>query len=351
MNRIYLIATAATLLSLAVYAQPTKPPFSQGLELPLGKYEPGVNAPAAIDLPFDVWGSFTYWNISQDVMNIGYNFPAPTDLTTDVATSTIVSIEGNWEPGFKVGASYNTSYDGWGCALEYTWVRSSASRRATAPEGDSNADFAGTGILSDELFFSLAEKVSSKWDLDLDLVDLVASRPFYEGRRIVTTPFAGLRALFIRQYQTVNMFVDEMGSYSSVSKSRCWSLGPVAGISGHWFLGKGVRFEGSTAASLLYTRYTDISIKLTTPGNLPALSKRGDLKELRPAAEMALGLGWGSYIFKQAYFIDFSACYEFKYFWDQNSFRQFAGILAGSGDDALGALMLHGLTFSARYDF
>jgi hypothetical protein len=355
MNAIYVIGAAVVLFSSATYAQPTKKtgetPFSQGLELPPGKYAPGVNAPAAIDLPFDLWGSFTYWNVRQDVMNIGYNFPQLVTVPADVVTSTVVSIEDNWEPGFKVGAAYNTPYDGWVSSLEYTWVRSSTSARATAKAGNIGAGFQGTGLLFNDVFDPNAHKVSSKWSMGLDLVDLLVSRPFYEGTSIVTTPFTGLRTLFIRQYQSVNMFVDTVGGYSAVSKTNCWSIGPVLGIWGQWFLGGGFRFEGMSSASLLYTQYTDLSLKLTTPGNLPAVSQRNDLSEIHPMGEVSLGLGWGSYIFDRDYFIDFSADYEFKYFWDQNSFRQFAGILVGSGDDALGALMIHGVTFRAKYDF
>ena len=360
MNAIYIIATASALLSSASSAQNTEktkiePPFSQGLELPAGKYAPGYNGPAFIDVQgwnFDVWGSFTYWNISQDVMNVGYNFPIQNASPSLQVTSTIVSIENVWEPGFKVGIAYNIDYDGWVGSAEYTWVRSSANVSAHNTTGSPLGNFTGTGLLLDFVSPSnVASTLDSSWKMNLDLVDVLFSRPFYEGTRITTTPFAGLRALFIRQHQSVNMFVPASGDFSTATKTNCWSLGPVAGFSGHWLLGKGIRFEGSTAASLLYTNYTEISTDLTTPGNLSAPSKLNDFHELRPTAEIGVGLGWGSYIYNGNYFIDFSARYEFKYFWDQNVYRQFGAILADDGADALGALMLHGFTLTGGFDF
>jgi hypothetical protein len=67
-------------------------------------------------------------------------------------------------------------------------------------------------------------------------------------------------------------------------------------------------------------------------------------------AEMGVGLGWGSYLYCQKYYIDFSARYDFALLWEQNVMRSFASSLAGRADD-IGDLSLHGLTLTGRFDF
>ena len=362
MNMSTIIASVALLLGATGSADqpmknpkqpPQREPLSQGLEIPEKRFPPGYNAPACTDTSgwnVDVWGSFTYWNVNQEHMSVAVVPLTPSPIAANVQNGIIVDVEDTWAPGFKCGIASNIHYDGWVGSAEYTWVRSSTSVSGSNADGQLPNGYLNTSLYMGP--FLRMDEFVSKWKMHLDLLDLLFSRPCYEGTRLAVTPFAGLRALWIRQRQTLNFVRNvPLASYFALAKSHCWSIGPAAGISGHWLLGKGFRFEGSTAGSLLYTRYTTISAKTKAPNLLPNLGRVTNVNTLRPTAELGIGMGWSSYFCNQKYLIDFSARYDFKYFWAQNMGRWFTSSITAFQGNAIGALMVHGLTLSGGFDF
>jgi hypothetical protein len=202
----------------------------------------------------------------------------------------------------------------------------------------------------------------------LDLIDLVASRPFYQGRCVTVSPFAGLRSALIRQ--SMSVYLNEAATLFngtallgaapsqplvSHNHSNSWSIGPRVGASSYCLFPQGFRLEGDMAASLLYTRYTSVKHSETVastafnPG--PYHVAYTDYSCVRPAAEFGLGLGWGRYFSNNDFHLDLSADYDFMIFWSQNMMRKLLDdTLTGTGP-APSDLFLHGLTATARFDF
>jgi hypothetical protein len=344
---------ASLILGIAGYADPQVKrcqPSQSGI--PKEVYPLGYNAPACMNVPgwnVDVWGSFCYWNVNQEIMDVVYVPINPSETLADVVNGSIVNIEDTWTPGFKVGLACTMETDGWVGSAEYTWVRSSTSVSGSNTTGNASLDYTISSLIP-TFTVSGVTRFSSDWKMHLDQIDLLFSRPKYQGTRVAVSPFAGLRALWIRQRQTLNFTLDGI-SNPLTSKSQMWSIGPAAGISSHWLLGKGFRLEGSGAASLLYARYTDISFHFTELTNLPNQGKLTNVNAIRPTAECGIGIGWSSYLSNQNYLLDFSARYDFKYFWSQNMERWLTSTLGGYQGNEVGALMLHGLTLSSGIDF
>ena len=116
----------------------------------------------------------------------------------------------------------------------------------------------------------------------------------------------------------------------------------------------GFRLEGSFAGSILFTQYTHVNHteKVASFGSTPSTlgTSLSDYNCLRPVAELGAGLGWGMYLCKQMYHIDFAASYDFMYFWSQNMMKKIMDQTL-SGASSNGDLELHGLTITARFDF
>ena len=112
----------------------------------------------------------------------------------------------------------------------------------------------------------------------------------------------------------------------------------------------GFRFEGNATGALLYTQYTTLGYSYANVVDVKASAKNRNINTVRPMAQLGVGLGWGSYMYCQKYYIDFSARYDFNYFWSQNMMRTYVSNLAGY-DNNIGDLYMHGLTLSARFDF
>ncbi len=309
---------------------------------------PAYNAPAGIDVrgwDFDVFGSFIYWHVSQDSMDIAHVLPSST--ATPPLPGAIAFQDFKYKPGFKAGVGFNTNYDGWVGWAEYTWLHQKTSTAQTAPALPSGAPGAWT---AQDWFTTTpltAPSVSSHWRMNLDILDLMVSRPFYQGTKVTIDPFAGLRGLLLRQNLNINLGVP----FAHV-KSQSWAIGPDAGVAGHWMLGtSGFRFEGKAAGSLLYTRFHNLSHKEQDTATGGAVTTRvQSIGAVRPIAELGVGLGWGQYSSCNNYHIDFSIRYDFMLLWEQNVMRLFTTYLQGFVDFP-GDLHLHGLTASARFDF
>jgi hypothetical protein len=183
--------------------------------------------------------------------------------------------------------------------------------------------------------------------MNLDMLDLMVSRPFYQGTKLTINPFGGLRGLLLRQNLNINL-----GAPFVALTSKAWAIGPDMGVIGNWMFGTtGFRFEGKAAGSLLYTRYHKFSHKeMDTPTGLTVTSTLPSMGAVRPIAEFGLGLGWGSYLSCNNYYIDISARYDFMLLWEQNVMRLFNSYLQGFVDSP-GDLQMHGLTASLRFDF
>lgn len=367
MNKLFTLCSAAAVLaatgasaqmSRSNQAQQQNPCLclEQGMGLPTEKkcFPAAYNAPASISVScgwdFDVFGSFLYWYVGQDGMDVAFVRPVLTTTPAPSSSGTVAYQHQTWKPGFQVGIGFNTDYDDWVGWVEYTWLHQTTTGSSTAPVD-------GAGVARDwarSEWFTTATTVtgatnrplvSSSWRMNLDMIDAMFSRPYYQGTQLTVSPYAGLRALWIRQTLSATI-----GNDTARANTNSWAIGPACGTEGHWLLGMGFRFEGNATGALLYTQYSTLAYSYANVVDVKASAKNTNINTVRPVAQLGVGLGWGSYMYCQKYYIDFSARYDFNYFWNQNMMRSYVSNLNGFDDD-IGDLYMHGLTLSARFDF
>ena len=88
---------------------------------------------------------------------------------------------------------------------------------------------------------------------------------FIQGKRVVVSPFGGIRSALIRQKMNVS-FIEDPRSISfkpatyqiHTTGLTPWSIGPRFGADVDVLLNGGFRLEGELAASLLFTQYTTV---------------------------------------------------------------------------------------------
>lgn len=348
-----------------------KPPvpcecLERGMGLPMDQkcFPAAYNAPANISLKncwdVSVFASFLYWHVSQEGMYTAVQLPVLNGGFLQSSAGTLTSPDFEYKPGFKVGIGFNTGYDDWTGWVEYTWMHQKTTHTSTAPTTAPlrtrmwAIDDHAHNLVSAN--FDNALSVSSKWKMHLDMLDAAFSRPFYQSKRITISPFAGMRALWIRQNFDINFDQVSLGSTAlhTDMKSHSWAVGPMLGTIGHWMLGTSFRFEGKAEGALLYTRYKKIgqneTIPRTSTTTMSMNSSERDLNVLRPMVDLGVGLGWGSYFSCQDYYVDFSARYDFSLLWDQNVMVQFVNAM-NDRPGTTGNLYMHGLTLSGRFDF
>ncbi len=344
------------------------------------QFPPAYNACAAIDVTqkFCWWptsifvdASFLYWHGSEEGLSLASNGVLNGgNLYLTPNTATVFQSFG-FKPGFQVGLGAVTR-DKWVIYSEYTWLRGSeTTSRTPSPSRISTAGIAtatastGTPVfVVDDWFIQgtsngqalAGSRIASKWQYGLDFLDVTASRPFYQGRNVTVTPYAGVRGALIRQRMKVTLnestglsgITPPSSPIASTNKSSSWGLGPRVGFDGTCLLPMGFRFEGDFAANLLFTRYTTISHKedaaSTTFNPGPYITRWHGYNCLRPIAEVGLGFGWGRYLACKNYHIDFSALYDFTLLWEQNVIRMLLDrTLTGTSPSATD-MAFHGLT-------
>jgi hypothetical protein len=359
--------------------------FLQGEPLDKCRCPGAYNLPAAIDLDrCKQWrdlkvyadASFLYWDGIEEGLLVATNGIFSGGILYTPTDGIPLSQSFDYKPGFKVGLGAVYQHE-WVVFADYTWLRGTDSVRKSAPTNTSltsgtSAVTTGTPVWVIGNWFLQGNGIgqalagtsaASKWTYAVDLIDAMASRPYYQGSSLTVSPFGGLRAALIRQNLKVSL--TEISGQTGISnppqpitsrnRSSSWAIGPRIGCDANWLLPAGFRVEGDFAASLLFTRYTKITHTedraSTTFNPGPYTYRYRDYNCLRPMGELGLGVGWGRYLASQKYHIDFAASYDFNIFWSQNMIsKMLAEYLSGMMFNAP-HLFFHGLTLSGRLDF
>jgi hypothetical protein len=346
-----------SILTCAYAADAPQPFFEQGLILPDSKVQKNDLYPAAYNTPasFQIdrnWqisanASYLYWYMGQDDMY--YAFVQSVINTT---VGAIFSQNFGYNSGFQVGLGFDPHRDGWSVNAEYTWYHNTESQSDIAPPANSTASGGWTINSFSPVLGGPYETVSSKWSLKFDQLDLVASRPFYEGQTLTVNPSCGLRALWIQQFASVTASNPGQPNDISSANSHSWALGVVGNMNGRCMLYKGLRVDSLLGSSLLYTHYSPVSNYSNTESHLGTKGiTRAPISinsMVRPTFNAGLGLGYSAYLFKNQFVFDLAARYDFNYFWAQNvAFNDPFSITGISYGD----LYLHGLTVNLLVDF
>lgn len=355
--------------------------FSTGDEgLPDARCAPSYNMPAGVELrgrngAVNYFGSvsYLYWYLNQEGMQIA------TTLNQDAFGGFHTPSHGraitqpfHYTSGFRVALGLNFPSDDWVCQFQYTYLRPHSRTQDSLPLS-STSFFNFRGWFSQEFIGPgpAALRYLSRWHLGLDFLDWAIERSFYQARRLVVTPFGGLRAAWIRQSLDLritdiyNPFIGEIfdgsgddledGPYYSKNRSYSWGLGPRAGVNGKMLFDYGLRASGGIGGSLLFTQYTTVShreVDISTPrlGYHPHFALHY-YNCLRPMVEANLGVGFGTYFCRMRYHFDLSATYDFNYLWSQNMIRYLNDLFIVGITASPNALYFHGLTINGRFDF
>jgi len=325
--------------------------------------------------------SFLYWYVRQEGSGLAENgvWSSITGLAYLTPNTTALVPKFDYAPGFKAALGIVGNHQ-WDFSLEYTWLRGSTSISEDAPS--SPIETAGASIpanpataipvwIIDDWFIQgttnnqalSGTHISSRWKHAVDFLDLMASRPLYEGPSLSITPFAGLRAARIRESLRIAMtLIDTIfpgvttpQPIISHNLSQNWGIGPKIGLTANGLFAGGFRLEGKSATSILWTRYTKVThsedVANTTFNPGPYLTSIRNHDCVRVIAEAGLGLGWGKYFSSGQYHIDFSADYDFTFLWRQNMMRLMSDLILTGTGAAASDLFMHGLTVTGRFDF
>ena len=326
-----------------VSAQEEKPPvLKQGHGFEENEMVGVYNTPSRIDVrgafDFEVTGSFIFWQVLEEGMNLGNYIDAGN-------RTSMIKMDSDFTPGFKLGVTYNSNFDDWKIFVQYTRLYT-----------DDNGNFSSTEVLATPFWIyndstALNQSIKGTRDLHLNYVDILLSRPFYSGAKLTLNPEFGLKAASNSQELTIKH--DQLGNNLVTVKTEDdnWLVGPELGCNANFLLGYGLKLYGNGMASILYQKHKisyNITDRDTASNNTSAQTYD---KFLTPALELAGGLSWSSYFNNRSWHLDLLLGYEVQHFWEQNVLRGIDDLVRLSSDGKHGDLTLHGLTFKLAVVF
>jgi hypothetical protein len=299
---------------------------------------------------------FATWNNSP-VRNAGFN-PAQS------AHHQMADYKFNFHPGFKFGLGLNTNYDDWNLFLRYTWLHPSSSHISVRDSAD--VDYLILQGNFDPEHSNSLNRAQAHWKAKLNVLDLELGRSFYVGKNLIFNVNAGPKFYVTHFNEKVYYFTTASDlifrSYSN--KNHEWGIGARLGFESNWLIGAGFRMFGNGSYSLAYQHnkmmYYGMPSSIDTNPTFKFFHYRDSQKSVVGITELALGLGYATYLNHQKYNLDISASYEFQLWTDQISHLAYANVQTNyitSQFTTLGTpyhptnLMLHGLTMTLRFDF
>ena len=324
-----------------------------------------IKSECECDLLAYLSGSFLFLQPIQE----GVEFAKQSSLDTS-ATGSEVNYDFKFKPGLKVGAGIYLPYDKWTLNAQYTWFHPTLSDKKDI--SNASADKILIPHFGSYVnIYHFAKVADAKWKLLLDMGELSMSRPFFIRDYWQTKPSIGLKGGRLDQKIDVNYSGTINHSISGVDldytmtevanwKSKSWFAGPFLAFNTKWLkdgfyisnkISGGIYFQDFKVSSYMNntTTATDLSFDANTSYKFYFIS---------PQVDINLGIGWESCI-ADTYYVDFSAEYDFFYFWNQNLIRHIADQSTVSGTDysletsytCIGNLMLQGLTLRAKFAF
>ncbi len=318
--------------------------------------------------------AFTWWYIGQEGLKVASNsvLNSTTLSYADNTNSYFPSF--NFEPGFKValGTVDKREYE---YRIGYTWAHTNKTTSAVAPVEEnlpagSTTVAAGTAVLALDNWFLqsstgnqalAASSLTSKWNLDFNLIDFTIGRPYYQGPSLIASPFGGLEVGFISQNFNVDIY-QATGQISNLpvqpltsrNSSSSWGVGPLLGIDTK-YIWRELRLLTKGSFGLLYTNYTSVKHseeRASTDFNpSPYTASFSNYYAMRPNADLELGLGWNRYFNSHNQHIDLRLTYDFSIYFAQNMMRTLLNDVFLGASAAPSNLFFQGLTASARIDF
>ncbi len=268
-----------------------------------------------------------YWRAFEN----GLDTCVPTEVS-DVITSdgTVISrFTGKsrdphfkWDPGFRIGAGYQSACSCWDTAVFWTHFHSHA-----------HSSNHGLDIQN-----------KTRWNINLDVIDYVLGYDCDLCSCLALRPFVGIRGARIEQKLHVDEFSIESIETGLIAlerhnKERFFGVGPLLGFEADWNIGCNFSIYGSAAISWLYgsfhvkLRNSDVFI-----GGADFSKIKKHLHDSLAGADAALGVRWHTCICTNKVLVLQAGLEHHRYF-DYNRFGTY------------GDLSFDGVNFSAGIQY
>jgi len=308
---------------------------------------------------FAIYGDFLWWRAQND------GFKYALDLYAERSTN-VVSMPYDWDPGFRLGLGYNTSYDGWDIYALWTYFHNKSTHSLSNYDYSDESDMFPIYFPSVAIGFTFIPAgvdvgipsigyCKASWDIDYDTVELLFDRDFFIGKSLALKPFFAAKALFLKQKFLMHYADPDPTDLDYLVffpldvrlQSKYWGVGPKVGLDTSWYLLKQLKLYANVAADLVYGERKEY-INATSPEENLQLEGRNKMDVLTPTLNMAVGAAF-TYCFDESTSLDLHVAWETLYIWNQYISQAFTQIYTYHNLNE--PLHMQGLTAGAEIRF
>lgn len=288
-----------------------------------------------------------YWQAEQsnmDFLSLSTSTGTIVGITATATTNlddSVLSLDRNYESGYRVYLGYELPSNGWEFAVVYSnmpvHAALSTPELVTGQSIELNANF------NDVFTPSFA---SAKWDANLNNIDLDIAHTISFGECFRLRPHIGFRATWMDQkykYNFDNVLLPNAVQYADAGKfsEKLNGYGVEGGLFANWNIGCGFSLVGHVGGSLLYSEIKIHQTELLTNAILDeAYSNRSKLHLGTPSLDYFVGLEYSSSFCETA--LSAYVGWEQHVLFDVNQLF---------GDNDSGNLYLQGLTLGVNAAF
>lgn len=355
--------------------------------------------PSFYDLQCD-WGmtsyvDFLYWYSNEG--NMPYALvvtsvaEAPGAVTPVIVASNSKHVGTNWDPGFRLGLGWNTSYDGWDVDANWTWYHNNQSNSTSVPANFSHLGsnfypsvgqqaiidpWLDAGVFHSAFADSgntyLFDTVKSSWKLFLNQVDLNLGRKYWLSKSFTMRPYAGGRGAWATtnfRNQALRISGVDYLDFTDTFKDKFWGVGLMTGFQPEWHITSTFSLFSNFDASLLWGRFkmkkSEDYTRLISGASQTAINNNfiSNFSKMTTMVDLAFGLRWTENWCNYRYRAYFDAGWEHHIWFDTNNRLKTLGherlnVLTATNphsfenfEEEVGNLMYGGLVIRARLDY
>ena len=322
---------------------------------------------------------FLYWRSENQGFNSAWYMTNKVEAlagpaaTTNYSTSaSVVRPDTTWNPGFRLGMGWNTTWDRWDLFFNWTWYKNHAT--ADVQEATPVADATGRGfypvnpgMLSVYSLTGPYGNVHSSWKLWHNSIDLEIGRAYYLTGQLSMRNHWGVRAAVLKQkfsssFSNPHATVVPVGGAFAVQGvspmnaetlrqgNKFWGIGPRAGVQTKYHVGKGFSVVGKGAVALLFGqekwKSKDLVLKNGETVAVYGAKTGGMYQTLAPNLQMFLGMEWATCFSCDEIYFGMQAGWESNYWWNQYAVSTMPGNM-GAGNP----VTMEGLTVNFHLDY
>lgn len=262
-----------------------------------------------------------------------------------------------WAPGVRVALGWNSDCDGWDTVISWTYYQNTKKGStsvpnygiAVYPQVDQFALLNPWGYTNMDEENLTYEKITSKWRLSFNTIDLELGKRYWLSKCFTMRPFTGLRFIWTETdfdlRSTRSAFNDQggnpmFGNFLTPNNkdeftNKFWGAGFVTGFQPTWFFTPCFSLFASGDIALLWGEHQMKKTEdyLVTVVNIDGESigaydftntmRKSDYNSMQAMLDLSIGLRWENYYCSDQYHLEVDLGWEHHVLFDHNTRFQY----------------------------